>query len=135
MAPPFFKLIRLKMNKTRKGNSLKNANVLELVPERLQGFDVNDLGQVTILVPRTRSKFMLRIMNRLKRSPNITIELDKVGSKVWLLIDGQLTTQGICNKLEQELGDTLDQAPERVVRYLSGLYHNKHITFKIPEIQ
>ncbi len=123
------------MNKIRKDKSLKSANVLELVPERLQGFDVNNLGQVSILVPRTKSKFMLRIMNRLKRSPNITIELDEVGSKVWLLIDGQLTTQGICNKLQQEIGDTLDQAPERVVRYLSGLYHNKHITFKRPEIQ
>ncbi|MFA5648726.1 MAG: PqqD family protein [Bacteroidales bacterium] len=123
------------MNKIRKDKSLKSANVLELVPERLQGFDVNNLGQVSILVPRTKSKFMLRIMNRLKRSPNITIELDEVGSKVWLLIDGQLTTQGICNKLQQELNDTLDQAPERVVRYLSGLYHNKHITFKKPEIQ
>ncbi|MDY0200023.1 MAG: PqqD family protein [Tenuifilaceae bacterium] len=123
------------MNKIRKDKSLKSANVLELVPERLQGFDVNNLGQVSILVPRTKSKFMLRIMNRLKRSPNITIELDEVGSKVWLLIDGQLTTQGICNKLQQELNDTLDQAPERVVRYLSGLYHNKHITFKKTEIQ
>lgn len=120
----------LKMGKLRKDKSLKNSNVLELVPEKLQGFEVSDLGLVTILVPRTKSAFMLRIMNRLKRTPNITIDLDEVGSAVWLAIDGKSQTKDICVKLEQKFGDKFSQAPERVVKFLSGLYHNKHITFK-----
>ena len=126
---PLFQNKYFCMSKRENKNWLKNANMLDLVPVRICEFKQTD-KMVTLLIPRTKSAFMLRIMNRLKRSPNITIELDKVGSQLWLLIDGELTTQGICNKLEQELGDTLNQAPERVVKYLSGLYHNKHITFK-----
>lgn len=118
------------MEESKKGNWLKNANMLELTPEKLQDFEVSDLGLVTILVPRTKSAFMLRIMNRLKRSPNITIDLDEVGSAVWLAIDGKTQTKDICVKLEQKFGDKFTQAPERVVKFLSGLYHNKHITFK-----
>lgn len=119
-----------KMKKTRKDNWLKDANMLELIPEKLQDFEVNNLGLVTILVPRTRSQFMLRVMDRLKRSPNITIELDEVGSAVWLAIDGKTQTSTICKQLEQKFGDKFTQAPERVVRFLSGLYRNKHIAFK-----
>lgn len=104
--------------------------MLELIPEKLQNFEVSDLGLVTILVPRTRSQFMLRLMDRLKRSPNITIELDEVGSAVWLAIDGKAQTSDICILLEQKFGDKFTQAPERVVRFLSGLYRNKHIAFK-----
>ncbi|HZJ74478.1 MAG TPA: PqqD family protein [Perlabentimonas sp.] len=123
------------MSKIKKDKSLKSANALELVPEKLQAFEVTDSGLVTILVPRTRSRFMLRIMKRLNRSPNITIELDEIGSKLWLLIDGKLTTQEVCTKLQQGLDNKLEQAPERVVKYLSGLYYNKHITFKRIEEQ
>lgn len=121
------------MRKTRKDSWLKNANVLELIPEKLQGFEVNDLGLVTILVPRTKSQFMLRLMTRLNRSLNITIELDEVGSAVWLAIDGKTQTSNICLQLEQKFGDDFTQAPERVVRFLSGLYRNKHIAFKRKE--
>ena len=122
------------MSNNSNSKSIKNANILELIPKRLSEFKVDDKGLVTLLVPRTKSAFMRSIMERLNRSLYITIALDDIGSQVWQLIDGKSNTTRLIEQLENNINETQPQLVERVVKYLSGLYHNKHITFKQLEV-
>jgi hypothetical protein len=117
------------MGKRKDSRWIKNANLLDLVPVRLSEFKVDEKGSVTLLVPRTKSAFMRRIMERLNRSLFITIALDRIGSMLWLLIDGNSNTAQVVEQLQQKIDTPQPQLAERVVKYLSGLYHNKHITF------
>lgn len=121
------------MGKRKDTRWIKNANILELIPTRLSEFKVDEEGSVTLLVPRTKNAFMRRIMERLNRSLFITIALDSIGSQVWLLIDGSSNTARVVEQLQQNINDPQPQLAERVVKYLSGLYHNKHISFVQPE--
>lgn len=109
--------------------------MLSLVPEALREHKVDAEGIVTILINRTKSPFMLRIMKRMNRTPYFTIELDEIGSKVWTSIDGKCTVANICDRLQENVEGELVQTQERVVRFLSGLFHGKHIRFMTPELE
>lgn len=109
---------------------VKQANVMELVPQRLRECEVSTSGLVTLLIPRTKNQFMLRIMTRMNRAHNFTIELDEIGSVVWQLVDGVRSVEEVCLELEKSSDNNMEQSGQRVVRFLSGLYHGKHIGFR-----
>lgn len=109
---------------------VKKANILALVPVRLREMELDEEGLVTVLIPRTKSRFMLSVMTRLKRSHHFTFQLDKVGSVVWQAVDGVRSVEEICQQIERDSEEQLEQFCQRVIRFLSGLYHGKHIGFK-----
>lgn len=114
------------LNKKR----VKQANVLELLPVRLREHELDEEGLVTVLIPRTQSRFMLSVMTRMKRSHHFTFQLDRMGSVVWQAVDGVRSVEEICRQIEKDSEEQLEQFCQRVIRFLSGLYHGKHIGFK-----
>jgi hypothetical protein len=109
---------------------LKNTSALDLVPIRLHEQKVEENGLITILVPKFKNEKFANFFIPSRRSKFISIHLDELGSSVWLEIDGEKDVAKICKELSAKLGDKIHPAQERVVKFLSGLYHNKHITFK-----
>ncbi len=109
---------------------LKNTSALDLVPIRIQAHKVEDNGTITILVPKFKNERFASLFIPARRSKYISIHLDELGSAVWLAIDGKKDVSTICKELSAIIGEKIHPAEERVVKFLSGLYHNKHITFK-----
>ena len=109
---------------------LKNTSALDLIPTRIHQHKFNDDGNVTILVPKFKNEKFARFFIPARKSIYISIQLDELGSAVWLAMDGKKSTNAICKELIENFGDKIKPAEERVVKFLSGLYHNKHITFE-----
>jgi hypothetical protein len=108
---------------------LRNTNALNLIPVRIHEHKIEDNGLVIILVPKFKNERFAGFFIPASKSIYISIELDELGSAVWLAIDGINNTAKICKDMSLSFGDKIHPAEERVVKFLSGLYHNKHITF------
>jgi hypothetical protein len=108
---------------------LKNTSALDLIPIRIHDHTINDDGTATILVPKFKNEKFARFFIPANKSIYISIKLDDLGTAVWLAIDGKKDTSIICDELTQLFGERLSSAQERVVKFLSGLYYNKHISF------
>jgi hypothetical protein len=91
---------------------------------------MNSEGLVTILIPKFKNEKFARFFIPSRKSIYISIHLDELGSGVWLAIDGKIDTANICRLMIEKFGDKIQPVEERVVKFLSGLYNNKHITFK-----
>lgn len=109
---------------------LKNTSALDLIPIRIHSHRVEESGLVTILIPKFKNEKFARFFIPARKSIHISINLDELGSAVWLAIDGKKCTGEICIELANQYGEKILPAEERVVKFFSGLYHNKHITFK-----
>jgi hypothetical protein len=103
---------------------------LSLIPVRIHGHRIEDDGSVTLLIPKFKNEKFARFIIPASKSIHISIELDELGSAVWLAMDGVNDTAKICRDMSQTFGEKIHPAEERIVKFLSGLYHNKHITFK-----
>jgi hypothetical protein len=109
---------------------LKSTSALDLIPIRIHNHKAEENGNVTILVPKFKNEKFARFFIPARKSIYISINLDELGSAVWMAMDGKKDTSAICKELSQIFGNKVHPAEERVVKFLTGLYHNKHITFK-----
>jgi len=109
---------------------LKNTSALDLIPVRLYEHKVNDDGNVTILVPKFKNERFARFFIPARKSIYISIHLDELGSATWLAMDGSKNIDIICKELSEKFGDKIYPAQERIIKFFSGLYHNKQITFR-----
>ena len=113
---------------------LKSTSALDLIPIRIHNHNISDEGLVTILIPKFKNEKFARFFIPARKSIYISIHLDELGSSVWLAIDGSKSVESICGELIEKFGDKIHPAEERIVKFLTGLYHNKHITFKQIEV-
>ncbi len=109
---------------------LKNTNALDLIPIRVHKHQIEENGNVTILIPKFKSKKLTYFLIPERKAKNVSIHLDELGSAVWLSIDGKKNANSICKELTDKLGEKIFPADERVVKFLSGLFHNRYITFQ-----
>jgi hypothetical protein len=65
-----------------------------------------------------------------KKSPVSTLELDELGSKAWLLIDGEKSVYEISKEINKDGKDTPEEALRRLVTFLRYLAKKGWITFK-----
>lgn len=115
---------------------LKKTNFLDLTPVRTLEHESRENGTVDLLMPRFRNKYWSRMFQPKSKSEFIRIKLDQSGSLTWLMIDGNTTVTGICEKLEAKHTGQFNQTEEtlqRVTKFLSMLYQQRYITFR--EIQ
>lgn len=57
----------------------------------------------------------------IKKPLNRDLELDKIGSEVWQLIDGKRSVYEIGQEMRQSLGDQCEPLYDRLVRFLGYL--------------
>ncbi len=112
---------------------LKTINALDLVPVPLVKHLVTEEGRVKLLIPRISNKLLQQLLTGKHLSPEFKITLDEIGSKVWLLIDGNKTVAELASSIiitHEEKGLQMDSVEERVVAFITRLYQEDYISFR-----
>ncbi len=121
------------MNFWQKRKILKNANFLDLRPVKLLDHRDREDGCIDLLMPRFRKRWQAKMLQPAGKERFISIKLDRFGSRVWLLIDGQTTAGAIAGTLNAAFAGELtppEETPVRVTKFLSLLYQQRYITFR-----
>jgi len=117
------------MNFFQRRKILKNANYLDLTPictkEHLIGTD----KKVVVIIPKFTNKFAVQSIVPKLKYPDMKLNLDEIGSEVWLAIDGRKKVKEIAVELSQRFGDKIQPIDERLTKFLTQLYEQRLITF------
>ncbi len=118
------------MNFFQRRNILKKANYLELTPVKTVTEEIDDLKNVTLLIPKVTSRLGKKYFEPMLKSKNIKLKLDELGSAAWLAIDGNKKVSNIASELFQSFGEKIKPVEERLTKYLTVLYEQRLITFQ-----
>lgn len=109
--------------------SKREINLLDLVPRPIIRHEVNDEGVVTLLAPRFKSRILRRwLLPRLKR-PFFKVELDDIGSSLWLLCDGERNVKEIARVMRERFGERIEPCYERMGLFFQQLEGARFITY------
>lgn len=105
----------------------KSLNLLELTPQKNKEFIIGDNGKVTILIPRFKKQWAIKLL-RIKE-PNFNIHLDDFGSTAWNFIDGKNSFSKIADMLVEKFGEEIQPIDDRLAKFITQLYNNSFISF------
>ena len=117
------------MNIFQRRKILKNENALDLVPVRRRKHELDEEDMVKLVVPKFGKQWMQRFFIAPAGKKTVNIQLDEMGSAVWLRIDGEKTVEEIAGELVSNYPDT-EEAQDRVLSFISMLYEQRYITFR-----
>jgi hypothetical protein len=118
------------MNIIQRYKLKRKQNFFDMTPITNYKHEINSEGIVVVLIPRFDNHFVGKWLNKKSSKKEIKTDLDKSGSKVWLLIDGKRTVYDIYKIVKDESLLDLEQVQERIVTYMRMLYNNGLIEFK-----
>ncbi|RJR27250.1 MAG: PqqD family protein [Candidatus Latescibacterota bacterium] len=108
------------------------ANLLDLVPERIGEYEAGEDGFVTLLMPRFRNRLMRRLVEP-RLAPGrrrFKLKLDDIGTAVWLLIDGKRSVREIAGSLREKFGERIEnQCYERLGVFFQQLERGRFISY------
>jgi len=120
----------------RRGLRLPREAWLKARPVRVfEDFRVADDGRVVILVEEEGKGVLAKILRILSPIPAPRyrrIELDKMGSMVWLMCDGKHTVEDIVRAVMRETGFSRRNAELAVYHFLNKLATRGLIQFILP---
>jgi len=96
-------------------------NLLELVPHRLQKFDVDEEGIVIVKVKRFKYPWMAVAFLPKWKSHYIHTRLDSFGSHVWMECNGESDIQRISESMREEFGEEIEPVHERLKLFFQQL--------------
>ncbi len=105
-----------------KNKTKSQENFLFRLPLRAKGLEwtKSEEGLVTLQKPNTG--FFNSMAQKLFKKPKISyIHLDKHGSFIWLLLDGEKTVEELGVLMKEKFGDDAEPLYERLSKYLSIL--------------
>lgn len=104
-----------------------NNEILELYPVRQCEYEIKE-DKVTVVYDKFKKTFLDKIIkNKSKRVAKI--DLDKIGSFVWLRCDGKKNVAEIIQQTEKEFGENEEKLDQRVELFLTQLVGKKLIRF------
>lgn len=109
---------------------MSKNNLLDLVPylNNKYTWTVNNNQNVEVVIKN--SGVYNKIAQKLLNKPVFSyIELDGIGSYIWLSIDGKKTVYEIANMLKDEFKDGVDPLYERLALYLRILSSHNFIKY------
>lgn len=111
----------------------KNEDWGDLCPKRAKPHELRygrdpDGPLVSILLPRFRNSHLRRLAERFEMKP-FRLNLDAVGSFVWLRCDGQTPVSTLGEALASEFGEKVEPVEERLTTFLVQLHRGKVIEF------
>lgn len=99
-----------------------SRNYLDKIPIRNHnvGYKTDEEGTVTLEIEN--KGFMNRVAQKLFKKPKVTfIHLDKMGSFVFPLIDGEKTLSDIATLVDKHFGEESHPLYERLIKYFKIL--------------
>lgn len=109
-------------------NMKKTTNYLDKIPVRNQSikWTVDEEGIVTLNI-ENKGIFNLLAQKLLKKPPVTYVHLDKNGSFVWPLIDGETDIHTLGEKVYEHFGEDAQPLYERLVKFFRILDSYKFI--------
>lgn len=109
----------------------KQKNYLDLVPARAEGLTWES-GEDGIIVLRVENTGVFnRIAQKLFHRPRYTsVHMDKYGSFLWPLIDGERTVMELAGLQKDAFGEEVEPLYPRIVKYFQIVESYRFITFK-----
>jgi|Deesub1362B_J571_1020462.scaffolds.fasta_scaffold02485_4 hypothetical protein len=104
-------------------------NLLALIPCHNCEYRKDEEGNVTLLVPKFKSRFLRAFFERLGFGTHVYVHLDEIGSAVWNLIDGKRTVEEIGRELRSAFGERIEPLYDRLSMHLQTLDRHKFIVF------
>ncbi len=100
----------------------KTVNYLDKIPKRNEKYNwtVSGEGVVTIEV-ENRGVFHFLAQKLLKKPKVTMVHLDRLGSFIWPLLEGECDVHVIGKKVEEKFGDEAHPLYERLVKYFQIL--------------
>lgn len=118
------------MNIFQRRKLLKQINTLDLIPIRRHHHQTEKEGIITLIVPKFEKEWMRKFFIAGRRRKNYHIKLDELGSKTWLAIDGNRTVKAICDAVQEQYDDPVEDIEDRVSKFVSMLYEQRYVTFQ-----
>ncbi len=109
----------------------QNENYLDRIPMRVEGlkWKTDENGLVTLEVEN--KGIMNKIAQTFFKRPKVSyIHLDKNGSFVWPLIDGEKSINDIAKDVDAHFGEEAHPLYERLIQFFRILDNNKFISWK-----
>ena len=103
-------------------NELKN-----IYPVRNCEHEINN-DFVTVLYKKEKIGFIERTFFKKQSEKPHKIDLDEIGSFVWLQIDGKKTVGEITNIAEEHFKEKIEPASERIELFIKQMFKNKLIS-------
>jgi hypothetical protein len=117
------------MNKYHKGAE-KAINMYNIIPRPRVDFRTESDGSITLLKPKFQNPLLVKyLLPQIKRK-HFKIHLDEIGTAVWKLCNGTNSAGFIAEKINQEFGDKVKPAFDRVGKFLRQLQTAKLIELK-----
>jgi len=103
----------------------KEQNWLDLKPKikaRIST-EINEEGLAAIVIPRFNKAWMAKLFLPKNKKNEIRLQLDKHGTSVWTLINGENTVSDIIDALSN-VAQEEEQFEQRIILFLQNLYRN-----------
>ena len=113
------------------GRKKKQKNYLDLIPERAEGlsWETEENGIVILQVENTG--VFNRIAQKLFKRPRYTnVHMDKYGSFLWPLIDGEKTVMELAKLQREAFGEEVEPLYPRIVKYFQIVESYHFIGFR-----
>ncbi len=116
----------------KKTDRRREANLLDLVPQRVGEYETGEDGFVTLLMPRFQNRLLRRFVEpRLYAGRRkFKLKLDDIGTAVWLLIDGKRSVREIAGHLRERFGERMEnQCYERLGMFFQQLERGRFVSY------
>jgi len=97
---------------------LTESNFLNLNPRRIQRWEADEKGRVTVFIPKYRGRYFGPWLTSLLKNPDFSIKLDALGSAAWQYCDGAATVYEIGVRLKRQFGDQIEPLYDRLVVFI-----------------
>lgn len=109
----------------------QQKNYLDLIPQRTEGLSW-ERGEDGIIVLQVENVGLFnRIAQKLFKRPKFTsVHMDKYGSFLWPLIDGEKTVMELAKLQKEAFGEEVEPLYPRIVKYFQIVESYHFIKFK-----
>lgn len=109
----------------------QQKNYLDLVPERSSALTWSSDEEGIIVLEVENTGAFNRVAQKLLKKPKVTkVHMEKYGSFLWPLIDGEKTVMELADLQKEEFGEEVEPLYPRVVKYMQIMESYHFIRFK-----
>ncbi len=98
----------------------------DLIPVRKVDYEVDE-NHVVLKFRNSKKGFIEKLFFKNKREVTYNIDLDEIGSFLWLLIDGKKSVKELIEKSVEKFDDKVSPADQRVKLFLKQMNENQLI--------